>query len=36
MVIDDLYLEGVAILEAKTDAPLVINANAPQPGVVMP
>ncbi len=29
MVIDDLNIEGIAILEARAYAPLVIDANAP-------
>jgi len=29
MVICDLYIESIAILEAKTDTPPIIDANAP-------
>ena len=36
VIIDDLYIEGVAVLEAKADPPLVIDADAPLPDSVMP
>ena len=34
MIINDLDLEGVAIFPSKTDAPLVINANAVLAGAI--
>jgi hypothetical protein len=29
MIIDNLYIEGVAAFEAKTQPPLIVDANAP-------
>jgi hypothetical protein len=34
MIIDDLDLEGVAIVETKYDSPWAVDADRPKPGAV--
>ncbi len=36
MIINDLDLEGITFVESKADAPLIIDADAPLSGAIMP
>jgi hypothetical protein len=35
VIVDDLNTESVAVLKAKTDAPLVVDSDTPLPAAVM-